>query len=61
MSKERAGMLILKGMISDMNPEDRQTVDEAVSEIKQVIARHGDLGQFALSYVALELAAEGQG
>jgi len=51
-------LLLIKGAISDLEPEDRQAVYELKDKILEMVKAAGDIGFFALAFVTIELAAE---
>lgn len=57
MANEQTALLILKGVISDLEPEDQERIREAAARIRQVVAEYDSLGTVALSFVMMETAA----
>lgn len=59
MDKEaQAIYLMLKGLVSDMPANDQQAVHSAADELRAVVAKHGDHGTFAFSFLGAEMATK---
>lgn len=59
MTEEKMQLLIIKGVIADMQPKDREGVEAAAADLRRVVAQHNDHGQVALALLVAELAAQG--
>ena len=56
----RVHLLLLKGAITELDPEDQKKVSAAVGELRLVMAVHGPVSKIALALLAAEFAAEDQ-
>jgi predicted RNA-binding protein with RPS1 domain len=45
---------MLKGLVADLPPEQREEVNRAADEIRKVVVEWDDAGKIALSIVAME-------
>lgn len=50
-------LLCLKGMISEMPPEDQAKVFEAHKQLEEIVVAAGDFGMLALALVGMEKAS----
>lgn len=53
----RAGLLVLKGILSEAGEEDLAKFNAALAAMREVSSQHGEYGELALSYIALEVAS----
>ncbi len=51
-------MTLIKGILADMPQEERDNVEAAAAEVREVVSRHGDEGKMAVSLVVSEIALE---
>lgn len=58
MSAERAQLLMLRGVIAEMPPEDQAKVSECADKVRAVMAEHGQHGLLGVVLVAAEEAAK---
>lgn len=59
MTNEKFQLLLIKGVIADLPPDDRKRVEAAETEMRRVIATHKEPGYLALALLGAELAANG--
>ena len=59
-AQDQATLLMLKGVIHDLPPLDRQKFDSALEKVRAAVAEHDDFGALALVFVAAEFAAAEQ-
>jgi hypothetical protein len=57
MSPEREVLLLIKGVISELPVKDHVRFEAALSEVRAVISKHGDVGNLALALLGAEAAA----
>lgn len=57
-AQDRAALLMVKGAVSDLTPEQQLKVADVASKLRALIKGAGDEGQVALALVGAELAAE---
>ncbi len=58
MSNSKTHLLLLKGAMFDLSPEEQATVRTWADELKAQVAERGELGFVAISLASLELAIE---
>jgi len=51
-------ILMLKGAISMMSPEDQAAINECVTKLNELVDIYGDNGPIALALVGLERSCE---
>lgn len=51
-------LLMLKGLVSELPPEQRDDVNRAADEIRKVVVEWDDAGKIALAIVAIEETSE---
>jgi hypothetical protein len=51
-------LLMFKGILSELSPEESEQVATAHSEMKAVVAKYGDAGHLAFAQLALEMQDE---
>jgi hypothetical protein len=54
-----AGVLMIKGAVAEMAPEEQERVAAAADAIRAVCQQYGDEGQIALTLVTMEMARDG--
>lgn len=54
----RADLLMLKGVISELPPEQQHDIATAEEALRDVLAKHGDNGLIAFAKVGLEEEAK---
>ena len=52
----RRDLLVLKGILYEAPPEERQAIETALTEFRDLLETHEGAGKFALSMLGLELA-----
>ncbi|VTU38309.1 hypothetical protein H4CHR_04391 [Variovorax sp. PBS-H4] len=59
----KAAHLMMLGVVSQLQPEDRKKVEDAAEGIRAIIRDSGDYGEIAIALVTLEnaLKVEGEG
>jgi len=57
MTHEQETVLLIKGAMSDLTPEQRQEFDECYRQIRQIVTTY-PMGCVALGLIGAELAAE---
>lgn len=60
MNESKEALKEIEAYIKTMPIGDVDRVRLAVSELKEVINRHGDVGYIAIAYIGAELAALGE-
>ena len=55
---EEQQLLLIRGAIFGLPPEDRRGVEIAAAKLRAVVAMHHDHGELALALVGAELAAK---
>jgi hypothetical protein len=55
---EKAQLLMMKGALSDLPPEEKTKILNAKKEIETAIEKYGDAGKIALALCGLEFTAE---
>ena len=58
MSTERTQLLLVKGMISEMPPEQQQAVIAVYNRLKEIIAQDQEAGYMAVALIGLEITNE---
>lgn len=58
MNDEQVQLLLIRGAIAGMPVEDRQGVERAAMELREVVRKHNDHGLLALALVGAEKTAE---
>lgn len=58
MTEEQTTLLLLKGAISDLGPDEQQKVKECAARLRSIQEEYGELGFLAFGLVGAELAAE---
>jgi hypothetical protein len=53
-----AELLMFKGILSELSPEEREQVVAAHSEMKAIITKYGDAGHLAFAQIGLEMQEE---
>lgn len=60
MTQEQAQLLMLKGIVAEMPPEEQARVSDAKARVSEILKVFGDAGAIALALTALEFqVAEG--
>lgn len=63
MAQAKAGLIIMKGVMSDLKPEEQAKIREGVAKITAVaneVRAAGDVGQFAVAMFCVEEAARNE-
>lgn len=50
------GLFVIKGMMAELEPKDRDSINAAVAELRTVVEKYGDNGQIAFAIVNCEEA-----
>lgn len=58
MSQEKAALYMLKGVVSEMEPDEQQKVDSALEKIRAVMSEYGQAGTIAMAMISLETAVD---
>jgi phosphatidylserine decarboxylase len=58
MNEERIQLLLIRGAIAELPEADRKGIEQAATNLREVVATHNDHGKMALALVGAELAAE---
>jgi hypothetical protein len=56
MSQEKSMLLMLKGAMSELEPEEQQKVKKLVADIQTIVESAGDLQHIVVGIVSLEHA-----
>lgn len=58
MSESRAGILHIKGAVTEMSHEEQAKFWQAHSDIQQTVLKHREIGVVAIALVTLQMAYE---
>lgn len=58
MSQDKAALYMLKGVVSEMEPQERQKVEDALEQIRAVMTEYGKAGSIAMAMIALETSVD---
>lgn len=58
MSAEKTMLLVLKGAISELPPEDQEKIKAVANTLKSIILSNGDAGMMAFALLGAEMAVE---
>lgn len=58
MTDAQKELLVLKGYIFDLPPADRQGIEQAAAQLREIVRLHNGHGKIALALLSAELAAE---
>ena len=61
MSPARLQLLLIKGALADLPPEDQQKIQEMAAKLREVLAGDKAHGYVALGLIGAEAAAEEEG
>lgn len=56
MTGEEIQLLVLRGLMSQLPPAERDKAEACVQQLQQMISEHGDPGKLALAIVAMGFA-----
>lgn len=56
----KAGVYVLKGMMTEASPAEQAKVNNAMAKINEVLGEYGDEGKVAITIIVMELAAKGE-
>lgn len=56
--ENRAALLMLKGVISDMPEADRAVIADCADQLRAIVEAQGDLGVVAFALVSAELGGQ---
>jgi len=59
MTNEEETVLMIRGEIASMSPEEQGRIKDAIEEIKRVRATYGDAADMAIALIGAELAFVG--
>jgi len=57
MTNEEETVLMIRGAIASMSPEEQGRIKDAIEEIKRVRATYGDAADMAIALIGAEMAA----